>query len=131
MEVILLDTNAYVALLQGHRGVLSLISQTDRVALSTVVLGELLFGFRNGSRFQDNLRRLQSFLAEPEVVTLPVSLTTADHYGIIAASLRSQGTPIPVNDIWIAAHAKQSGAALLTFDSHFQKVEGLKLADPG
>ena len=131
--MILLDTNTYVAFRQGHRGVMSVISETDTVAMSTVVLGELLFGFRNGSRFQDNLKQLQSFLSEAEVLTLPVSLATADHYGIIAAALRTQGTPIPANDIWIAAHAKESGAALLTFDAHFRNVEGLKLvaAEPG
>lgn len=56
---------------------------------------------------------------------LPVSRATADRFSRIAAVLRRAGTPIPTNDIWISAHAFESGAELLTFDAHFEKVEGL------
>lgn len=65
------------------------------------------------------------FLANDRVTLLSVTFTTADRFGRIAAALRKAGTPIPTNDIWIAAHAYESGAELITFDGHFSAVSGL------
>ncbi|GMU55535.1 MAG: hypothetical protein AMXMBFR33_46810 [Candidatus Xenobia bacterium] len=90
-----------------------------------IVAGELLLGFRAGTRFEDNLRKLEAFLASRFVTLLPVSLVTADRFGRIGASLRRRGTPIPTNDIWIAAQAMETGAELISFDRHFERVEGL------
>ena len=70
-------------------------------------------------------RWLAAFLATPDVDLLPVSLTTADRFGRIAAKLREKGTPIPTNDIWIAAQAMDVGADLLSSDTHFRSVDGL------
>ena len=64
-------------------------------------------------------------LDNPYVTTVPVSLTTADRYARIAASLRAKGRPIPSNDIWIAAHAMQTGADLVSYDQHFDQGDGL------
>lgn len=61
---------------------------------------------------------------------LPVTLVTADRFGRIAATLRRKGRPLPTNDIWIAAHAMESGADLLSFDGHFEHVEGLAWIQP-
>jgi len=122
---ILLDTNAYVALMRGDRKTARRVRRAERVFLSAVVAGELLFGFRNGSRFEKNMGDLEAFLENPYVEFLTVSLTTADRFGRIAASLRQKGTPLPTNDIWIAAHAIESGAELLSFDRHFEAIEGL------
>lgn len=122
---ILLDTNAYVALMRGDRKTARRVRRAERVFLSAVVAGELLFGFRNGSRFEKNMGDLEAFLENPYVEFLAVSLTTADRFGRIAASLRQKGTPLPTNDIWIAAHAIESGAELLSFDRHFEAIEGL------
>jgi len=128
---LLLDTNAYVAFRQGNKRVLDLISASDGVQMSTIVLGELIYGFRNGSRYETNVESLRSFLAEPEVTVLPVSLTTADNYGSISAGLKARGSPIPTNDIWIAAHAMEFGAPVVSFDGHFRSVDGIELIDPG
>jgi len=122
---LLLDTNAYVELLRGSLPVANLVRSAEEIAFSMVVVGELLFGFRNGSRYEANLARLEDFLSQPWVRCLPVTRTSADRFGRIAASLRSAGTPIPTNDIWIAAQALESGAELVTFDRHFEKVRGL------
>lgn len=122
---LLLDTNAYSALMRGHREVAAVVRRSDEVLLSSVVAGELLFGFRNGSRFEENAARLEAFLDNPFVTGLPVTFTTADRFGRLAASLRRRGEPIPTNDIWIAAHALEAGADLLSSDSHFGAVEGL------
>ena len=97
---------------------------------STVVAGELLFGFRNGTRFENNRKELEDFLASPYVTLLTVTLVTADRFGRIASFLRRKGRPLPTNDIWIAAHAMESGADLLSFDRHFEHVEGLAWIHP-
>jgi len=101
------------------------VRRADVVLMSTVVLGELLFGFRNGSRYEVNRAQLDAFLSRQFVNTLHVTLETAERSGLIAAQLRRSGTPIPTNDIWIAAHTMESGAHLLSFDQHFDAVDGL------
>jgi tRNA(fMet)-specific endonuclease VapC len=121
----LLDTNAYVELLKGNAAVAGLVRSAERVAFSMVVVGELLFGFRNGSRYDRNLAALEDFLSQPWIELTQVTRTTADRFGRIAAALRKAGTPIPTNDIWIAAHALETGAELITFDRHFEAVRGL------
>ena len=68
---------------------------------------------------------LQAFIDNPYVTVAPVSYTTADRYARIAATLRARGRPIPSNDIWIAAHALETGADLLSADRHFADVDGL------
>lgn len=122
---ILLDTNAYSALMRGHDEVVDRVRRAEGIILSTVVAGELSFGFRAGKRFDENQRQFRTFLDNPYVSVLPVSLVTADRFGRIGASLRAKGRPIPSNDMWIAAHAFESGAELLSDDEHFEAVDGL------
>ena len=122
---ILLDTNAYTALMSGRPEVTERVRQSEKVLLSSVVAGELLFGFHNGTRFEENYRHLSAFLENPFVELLPVTLNTANRFGRIAAALRSKGNPIPTNDIWIAAHTMESGGDLLSYDQHFSAVDGL------
>ncbi|HYK00729.1 MAG TPA: type II toxin-antitoxin system VapC family toxin [Thermoanaerobaculia bacterium] len=126
----LLDTNAYTALFRGHEGIAVRVRRAEQVLVSTIVAGELLFGFRNGSRFETNNEELEDFLASPYVSLLPVTLVTADRFGRIAAALRRKGRPLPTNDIWIAAHAMESGAELLSFDQHFDAVDGIAWTQP-
>jgi tRNA(fMet)-specific endonuclease VapC len=125
---VLLDTNAYVALRRGDEAV---VRGAEKVVFSAIVGGELLHGFRNGSRAHENAKDLARFLERPEVLFLPVGWDTADRFGRIATSLRKQGTPIPTNDVWIAAHAMETGADLVSFDRHFTHVHGLAWVFPG
>ena len=90
-----------------------------------VVIGELLYGFRNGSRFERNLNELQAFMGNPHVTVATMTLTTADRYARIAAALRAKGRPLPSNDIWIAAHTQETGADLISSDERFGQVDGL------
>lgn len=122
---LLLDTNAYAALKRGHGGVADLVRDSEELVLSMVVVGELLFGFRNGDQYDRNAKELDELLASDRVGVLPVTRTTADRFGRIAAALRKAGTPIPSNDIWIAAHVFESSSELITFDAHFGAVPGL------
>lgn len=123
-ERIALDTSAYSHLRRGHEGVLQIVSQAALVYLPITVLGELEAGFRLGSRYAENMRQLDELLAEPFVESLDVTRRVAIRYGEVFAKLRAAGTPIPVNDIWIAATTMSAGAHLLTFDSDFARVEG-------
>ncbi|MXX69504.1 MAG: type II toxin-antitoxin system VapC family toxin [Gemmatimonadales bacterium] len=122
---VLLDSNAYVQLMRGSARVAGIVRRAEEVLLSTIVLGELLYGFRHGSRYERNARALRAFLDNPYVTVVPVGETTADRYSRIAAALRAKGRPIPTNDIWIAAHAMQTGADLVSADRHFKHVEGI------
>jgi tRNA(fMet)-specific endonuclease VapC len=122
---VLLDTNAYSALRRGHQFVAEQVRNSEEVLLSIIVVGELLFGFRNGSRYEENARALRFFLEDPNVRLLPVTWDTADLFGLISATLRKKGRPIPTNDIWIAAHAMEASADLLSSDPHFGHVDGL------
>ena len=122
---VLLDTNAYSALMVGDESVARLVRSASVIFLSTVVVGELQAGFRHGSRFERNQQGLESFLSNPFVHVIDVSLTTADRFGRITAALRAKGRPIPTNDIWIAAHALETGSDLVSFDEHFAHVDGL------
>src|SRR5260221_8903124 len=121
----MLDTNAYVALKRGNERIAELVRSAEEIVFSIVVVGELLFGFRNGTRYERNLGELEQFLSHPLVALLPASRVTADRFGRVAAALRKAGTPIPTNDIWIAAQAMEVGADLVTFDRHFESVAGL------
>ena len=122
---LLLDTNAYAALMRGHRDVAATLRRAERVLLSAIVAGELLYGFRHGRRRQENEAHFEAFLDSPAVEFVPVTLTTADRFGRIAAVLRRQGRPIPTNNIWIAAQAMEAGSDLLSSDSHFSHIDGL------
>ena len=126
---VLLDTNGYSALMRGIDAVVECVTRAEQVLLSTVVAGELMFGFRQGTRLRKNLAEFDAFLRNPHVSVVPVSLTTADRFGRIAAALRAKGRPIPTNDIWIAAHAIETGADLLSFDTHFGEIDGLARVD--
>lgn len=127
---VLLDTNAYTALFRGHPGVAERVRRADQVLVSTIVAGELLFGFRHGARYESDRHDLEDFLASPYVALLPVTFVTAERFGRIAATLKRKGRPLPTNDIWVAAHAMESGAELLSFDRHFEQVDGLAWVQP-
>ena len=127
---VLLDTDAYSALKRGHPGVARLVRQSEEVLLSTVVAGELLYGFRNGNRFERNRSELDEFVASPFVTVVPVTLATADRFGRVATALKQAGRPIPTNDIWIAAQAMETGAELISFDRHYECVDGLAWRAP-
>ena len=122
---ILLDSNAYSAFMRGSHEVRELIQGAEEVLFSAVVVGEQLYGFRQGAHFEQNLAELRSFLERPYVSFVPVGPVTADRYSRVMTALRAKGRPIPTNDVWIAAHAMETGADLVSADSHFGHVDGL------
>ena len=122
---VLLDSNAYSRLMRGDEQTVAVARDATEILMSAVVIGELLYGFRNGSRFDRNATDLRSFLDNPYVSFMRVGPVTADRYSRIAAGLRARGNPIPTNDVWIAAHAMETGADLVSADRHFEAVDGI------
>ncbi len=124
-----LDTNAYKALGDGHPRLAEDIRRAEAVALPIIVLGELWFGFMNGSKLRQNTETLERFLATPRVQILQVGGQTARLFGEIATLLRQSGIAIQQNDIWVAALCKQHGFALATRDHGFRHVLGLEVVE--
>ncbi|WP_420636177.1 type II toxin-antitoxin system VapC family toxin [Candidatus Palauibacter sp.] len=122
---VLLDANAYSQLMRGRPEVAGIVRGAGELLMSTVVLGELLYGFRCGSRTEANIAEMRAFLENPYVSLLSVGPVTADRYSRIAVSLRAKCRPIPSNDVWIAAQAMETGADLVSADGHFEYVDGI------
>jgi tRNA(fMet)-specific endonuclease VapC len=87
-----------------------------------VVLAELRAGFALGKRGAENERVLRSFLSKPGVAVLFPDEQTTHHYAAVFRQLRRQGTPIPVNDLWIAAIVLQNDLTLCARDRHFDHL---------
>ena len=122
---IVLDTSAYSHFRANHGETVDVIARAEVVMVPTIVLGELEAGCLLGRRAGENRVALGDFLAEPFVSVLPVTPDVARHYGHLFAALRRAGTPIPTNDLWIAATTMDADAHLVTFDADFERVRGL------
>jgi len=119
----LLDTNILIALLAGEPTVLAEAGKAAAMSVPAIALGELYYGARKSGRPTENIQVIDRLAAG--AVVLPCGAETARHYGEVKAELRAAGTPIPENDIWIAALALEYGLTLVTRDSHFAAVAGI------
>jgi predicted nucleic acid-binding protein len=108
--------------MRGNKSIAELLDGADEVFLCAIVVGELLAGFRRGVKNQENKSVLKDFLSVTNVGALPIDDSTAERYSIILDYLKKSGTPIPTNDIWIAASAMQHGLILVTSDNHFSTL---------
>jgi len=129
MKKIVLDTNAYTRLLTGEEDVLNVIGTAETVYMSIFVLGELYAGFAGGTKERGNKDTLNRFLLKHSVKILNATSETAEVFGIVKQDLKKAGTPLPINDVWIAAHALETGSTLVTYDGHFKKIAGLRRWD--
>lgn len=120
----LLDTNIAIALFAGDPIVQEKVRDADYVAVAPPIIGELCFGAQKSNKVSENLQKIDILVEQSFVFSC--DLETAQWYGIIKNQLRRKGTPIPINDIWIAAIAVQHGLVLVTRDSHFDEVESLQ-----
>ena len=121
----LLDTNITIAFLSGERAVVNQVIEADAYFVSSTIAGELFYGASYSEKRDENIQRIFSFLVDAELV--PCDVETSQLYGEIKAALRTKGSPIPENDIWIAASAKQHELTLVTRDRHFEKVDDVSL----
>jgi tRNA(fMet)-specific endonuclease VapC len=126
----LLDTNTVIFVLKNKPDSMRqrFNEHTGRLAISSVVLSELVYGAENSARPEDNLRNIEGFIARLEV--LPFDTDAAYHTGQIRAQLRKAGTPIGPYDCMIAGHARSRGLTVVTNNTaEFQRVPGLQLED--
>jgi tRNA(fMet)-specific endonuclease VapC len=92
------------------------------VGIPSVVLGELRTGFLLGTQAARNEDELRRFLRHPLVEILDVDDDAARIYAEIMVALRKAGTPLPTNDIWVAAVASRDGATVISYDEHFRQI---------
>ncbi len=120
-----LDTNRYVDFCRGERDAVERLREADRIYMPFVTLAELRAGFLCGTRARNNERVLTRFLNSSRVRVLYADDQTTHHYGRLFLQLRQQATPIPTNDIWIAALVMQHDLPLFARDNHFDHVPQL------
>ena len=125
-----LDTNAYSMLAEGRASLRARLELAVDIILPATVLGELYAGFAMGHHRQTHTEQLMDFLALPGVVVAKTTAEVAERYGLLVAALKEAGSPLPTNDIWIAATAMSLGAKLVTYDRHFEKIAGLLIVSP-
>ena len=121
----ILDTNALSALAEGDRELLRVVEGQPDLAVPVIALGEYIYGIRQ-SRFRLRYERwLNANLSVLDL--LAVGKNTAQQYAEIRRELKTAGQPIPSNDLWIAALAREYNLPVVSRDRHFQAVRGLRL----
>ena len=130
MMRIALDTNRYVDVARGDDALKDLLERADAVVLPFVVIAELRAGFAVGSRGKENEAALQKFLSTDGISIAFGTEATTHHYARLYRQLREQGTPIPTNDLWIAALVVEHNLQLCTRDSHFDALPQLPVVTP-
>lgn len=123
----IIDTNALSAVAEGHPSVESSLRNAIEVAIPVIVLGEYLYGVSQSSRRAEHENWLKEFI--PGYRVLDVDQDTALRYAMLRSELRKAGTPIPSNDIWIAALSRQYALPILSRDRHFDVVNSLRRID--
>ena len=119
----ILDTNALAAYLDKTAAAVEIVSEVSEIAIPVIVAGEFAFGIARSRHREAYERSLQRMLDRCTV--LDVGIETAQHYAAIRLELRAAGTPIPANDVWIAALGRQHAMPVMSRDSHFDLVGGL------
>ena len=127
MKRILIDTNVYTAFMHKHTGVVDALSFAEEIIRCPTVMGELLAGFKSGTKEKQNRSELDAFLDVSNVSEIRIDTETSEFYAEVYRALRTKGKPIPSNDLWIAASALQHGLSICTLDTHFSLIEGLIL----
>ena len=120
-----LDTNRYTDLCRGEASIVETVELADEIWLPFIVVGELRAGFAVGNQGPRNEAVLRRFLLKPGVAILYADEQTTHHYANVYRQLRKQGTPIPTNDMWIAALVLQHSLVLCARDAHFDALPQL------
>lgn len=122
MKAVVVDSNALIDLFDGDQEVAAVISSAEKVWIPAVVLGEVRLGMADTHRGRAARQALDDLLNESYVDVLGVTEETADFFVTVMRYLKEQGTPIPTNDVWIAAGVLETGAVLLSRDRHFSNI---------
>ena len=127
MKRVILDTNAYRRVSDNYKSTITVLESAEEVCMSPVVLGELFAGFKNGTRESKNKAALEFFMYSYGIRTIEIGSENSEIYANLKHILEKKGRPIPVNDIWIAAQAIETGSVLVTYDDHFKYIPGLRI----
>ncbi len=119
----ILDTNGVSAFFDGLAEVVQRVAEEPRVLLPVIVIGEYCYGLLSSRERVEREARFKGFCRACRL--LSVDEETAGHYAVVRHRLRLAGTPIPENDIWIAALCLQHGQKILSNDRHFDLVQGV------
>jgi len=120
-----LDTNRLTDLFQGDAELAEFLATCDEVWIPLIVLAEIKAGFYGGTQHHRNEVLLRKFMAKPTVEVLLPGRETAEQYARLFVQLKRAGTPVPDNDLWIAALALENDLALITRDRHFENIPQL------
>ncbi len=118
-----LDTSIVIKIFAEDKEVMKKVEQCREVYIPSTVIGELYYGAYNSTNLQKNVKRIEELIETTPI--LDSNIVTAKQYGLIKKDLKIQGTPIPENDIWIAAIANQFDLKLAGRDDHFKNIESL------
>ena len=122
---LLLDTSAVIDLFDGDPAAEQAIANALGLSMAAITLGELLYGAECSNHRSENIAEINEFASS--IAVLSCDAVTASQYGSIKHTLRRKGKPLPENDIWIAAVARQHRLTLVTRDAHFKEIPGLSL----
>jgi tRNA(fMet)-specific endonuclease VapC len=119
----LLDSNIIISLFKGDKKTTKWLLNAESVFVPYVVIGELYYGAYKSGQKKSNMKKIDDFISFSSI--LNSTADTSKLYGFIKNQLKTQGKPMPENDIWIAALAIQYGVTLITRDNHFNNVKNL------
>ena len=131
MSSIVIDSNVLIDVINGCGDYADTLGKADEVLVPLIVLGELHAGFSDTRSDHAKRRAVERFLEIPSVRTVTLTEETVGFYASVRRQLKRAGTPIPQNDIWIAAQTLEHGAALCTRDTDFKAVANLRLVPEG
>jgi tRNA(fMet)-specific endonuclease VapC len=123
----LLDTNIVIRLFAEDQVVIIWLKEAPEIYIPSIVLGELFYGAQKSANIESNTLKIIELSYHSTI--LPCDSETAKHYGNIKNQLKKKGRPLPENDIWIGAIAKQHGLSLVSGDLHFKEIEDISLLE--
>ena len=120
----ILDTNIIIRLFAEDAKILQKVDESEEIFVPSIVIGELCYGAFNSKKVKSNISKIEKLTSEVEILDCDYDIGM--EYGEIKKELKDKGTPIPDNDIWIAAISRQYNIELISRDEHFKYVENLK-----
>ena len=127
LNSIIIDTNAYSEFKKGNKNAISVFRNANTIILTPIVIGELISGFIIGNKESINRKEFEDFKQSNRVITVQINDQTSEHFALIFKELRDKGKPVPTNDLWIAAIARQIDCPIFTYDKHFQHIRGITI----
>ena len=122
-DTLILDSNAIISLLDGNKAIAEMLGESRLILVPATVCGEIYAGAQGTTKREQATRKaFASFLEMEHVSVFPITHKTGEFYARVFSFLKSAGSPIPTNDIWIAASVLETGGQLITADRHLLSI---------